>query len=44
MVQFEEDYPGVVNISNEAEIVGNLQKKADRASILAKLREKKAKE
>lgn len=44
MVQFEEDYPGVVNISNEAEIVVNLQKKADRASILAKLREKKAKE
>ena len=42
LVQFEQNYPNVVTGKNVNEIAGNLQKKADRASILAKLREKKA--
>ena len=41
LVQFEQDYPGVTKASNVDEIAGNLQKKADRASILAKLGERK---
>lgn len=41
-MQFEKDYPGVMKGSNVDEIAGNLQKKTARASILAKLREKKA--
>lgn len=40
--EFEQDYPGVAKESNVDEIAGNLQQKTDRASILAKLREKKA--
>ena len=44
LVQFEQDYPNVITGKNADEIAGNLQKKTDRASILAKLREKKAKE
>ena len=42
LIQFEQDYPGVAKESNVDEIAGNLQRKTDRASILAKLREKKA--
>ena len=42
LVQFEQNYPNVVTGKNVNEIAGNLQKKTDRASILAKLREKKA--
>ena len=42
LVQFEKNYPGVMKGSNVDEITGNLQKKTARASILAKLREKKA--
>ena len=42
LVHFEQDYPGVAKMSNVDEIAGNLQKKTDRASILAKLRQKKA--
>ena len=42
LVQFEQNYPKVVTGKNVDEIAGNLQKKTDRASILAKLREKKA--
>ena len=42
LVQFEQDYPGAVKESNADEIAGHLQKKTDRASLLAKLREKKA--
>ena len=42
LVQFEQDYPGVAKMFNVDEIAGNLQKKTDRASILAKLRQKKA--
>lgn len=38
LIHFEEEYPGVTKESNVEEIAGNLQKKADRASILAKLR------
>lgn len=41
LVKFEQDYPNVVTGNNVDEIAGNLQKKADRAFILAKLREKK---
>ena len=42
LVQFEQNYPNVVTGKNVNEIAGNLQKKTDRASILAQLREKKA--
>ena len=42
LVQFEQNYSKVVTGKNVDEIAGNLQKKTDRASILAKLREKKA--
>ena len=42
LVQFEQNYPNVITGKNVNEIAGNLQKKTDRASILAKLREKKA--
>ena len=42
LVQFEQNYPNIVTRKNANEIVGNLQEKTDRASILAKLREKKA--
>ena len=42
LIQFEKDYPGVARESNVDEIAGNLQKKADQASVLASLRKKKA--
>ncbi|MBQ9662800.1 MAG: hypothetical protein IJV40_06580 [Oscillospiraceae bacterium] len=42
LVQFGQDYPNIITGKNVNEIAGNLQKKTDRASILAKLREKKA--
>lgn len=42
LLQFEQNYPGITKESNVDEIAGTLQKKADRASILAKLREKKS--
>ena len=42
LVQFEQDYPGVVRMTNVNEIADTLQKKTDCASILAKLREKKS--
>ena len=42
LLQFEQNYPNVVTGKNVNEIAGNLQKKTDRASILTKLREKKA--
>ena len=42
VVQFEQAYPGIVRMSNVNEVAESLQKKTDRASILAKLREKKA--
>ena len=41
LVQFEQNSPNVVTGKNVNEIAGNLQKKTDRASILAKLRERK---
>lgn len=41
LVQFEQDYPGITNGSNIEEISGSLQKKSDKASILALLRERK---
>ena len=41
LIQFEKDYPGKTKESNVEEIAGSLQKKTDRASVLAKLREKK---
>ena len=43
LIRFEKDYPGVTKESNVDAIVGNLQKKADKASILAQLRQKKSK-
>lgn len=40
LIGFEESYPGVTKESNVDKIAENLQKKTDRASVLAKLREK----
>ncbi len=42
LVEFEQHYPNVVTGKNASEITENLQKKTDLASILAKLRERKA--
>ena len=39
LLRFERDYPGVTKESNVDAIAGTLQKKADRASVLARLRE-----
>ena len=43
LIHFEHDYPGIAKESNADEIAGKLQKKADQASVLAKLRERKEK-
>ncbi len=40
LMQFEQEYPGATTEENVDAIAGTLQKKSDRASILAKLREK----
>ena len=40
LMQFEQDYPGTMKEANVDTIAGTLQKKTNRASILAKLREK----
>ena len=42
LIQFEQDYPGVTKEANVDAIAGNLQKKADKAYILAQLRQKKS--
>ena len=42
LIRYDQDRPGVMKESNVDVIAGNLQKKTDRASVLAKLREKKA--
>ena len=42
LIQFEQDYPGVMKEANVDSIAGNLQKKADEASVLAKLRQKRS--
>lgn len=42
LVQFEENYPGVTTENNIDSITETLQKKADKASILAQLRKKKS--
>lgn len=42
LVQFGQDYPDVLTGKNADGIAENLQKKTDRASVLAKLRERKA--
>ncbi len=42
LVQFEKNYPGVAKESNVNNIAENLQKKADKASILTELRRKKS--
>ena len=39
LLQFEQDYPGVTKESNVDAIAGTLQKKTNRASVLAQLRE-----
>lgn len=44
LIQFEKDYPGVTKEANVNDIAGNLQKKADRESILAQLRQLQIKE
>ena len=40
LVQFEQDYPGKMKASNVDSIAGELQKKTDRASVLAQLRKR----
>ncbi len=42
LIQFEQRYPNIVTEKNADELAGSLQKKTDRATILAKLRERKA--
>ena len=44
LIRFEQDYPGVTNESNVDAIAGNLQKKADKASIIAQLRQRQTKD
>ena len=39
LIRFEQDYPGVTKQSNVDAIAGTLQKKTNRASVLAQLRE-----
>ncbi len=39
LIQFDQDYPGVTKESNVDTIAGTLQKKTNRASVLAQLRE-----
>ena len=41
LIQFEKDYPGVTKGTNVNGIAENLQKKSDKASILAQLQQKK---
>lgn len=43
LIEFEKDYPGVTKEGNVNEISENLQKKTNRASVLAQLRERKSK-
>ena len=43
LIQFERDYPGVTKETDVDDIAGDLQKKADKASILAQLRQKQIK-
>ena len=43
LIQFEKDYPGVTKEANVDTIAENLQKKADKAFILAQLRQKQIK-
>lgn len=40
LIQFEQEYPGVMKETNVDSIAGTLQKKANRAALLAQLREK----
>ena len=42
LVHFEQDYPRITKEDNVDEIAKNLQRVSDRASVLAKLREKQA--
>ena len=42
LIQLEENYPGIITRANVNGIAENLQEKADRASILARLRQKKS--
>ena len=42
LVQFDQNYPGVMKASNIKEIADNLQRKTDRASVFALLHRKKA--
>ncbi len=39
LIQFVQEYPGITKESNVDAIAGTLQKKADRAAVLAQLRE-----
>ena len=41
LIQFTQDYPRKMNDSNVDDIAGNLQRKTDRASVLAQLQELK---
>lgn len=41
LIQFDEKYPGVAQEGNVDSIAENLQKKADKATVLAELRKRK---
>ena len=43
LIQFEQDYPGVTTGGNVDSIVENLQKKSDKVSLLARLRQAQSK-
>ena len=42
LIQFTQDYPGKMNDSNVDEIAGNLQRKTNRASVIAQLQKLKS--
>ena len=44
LIRFEKDYPGVTKESNVDAIAYNLQKKANKASIIAQLRQRQTKD
>lgn len=43
LLDFEQEYPGVIKESNADDIIKNLQKKKSRSSVLTKLQEEKSK-
>ena len=42
LIQFEREYPGITKAGNANNIAEKLQKKSDKSSIIAQLRQKKS--